>query len=133
MFPLFYLGLLTLIIGILFEFPLITVLSILYLVVPTFLVASQNKLTDAIGFDGGIYKGFYIDFLLYVPFIISFIYSPIINLIVIFIIHLIHIFSPFTHIVSKIVIWLVKIYYPINIYQIYLKISTIQDILFFTN
>lgn len=55
----------------------ITVLSILYLVVPTFLVASQNKLTDAIGFDGGIYKGFYIDFLLYVPFIISFIYKAI--------------------------------------------------------
>lgn len=52
----------------------ITILSSLYLIVPTFLVASQNKLTDAIGFDGGIYKGFYIDFLFYVPFIISFIY-----------------------------------------------------------
>ena len=60
--------------GVLF---VITVLSIMYLVVPTFLVASQNKLTDAIGFDGGIYKGFYIDFLVYVPFIISFIYKAI--------------------------------------------------------
>ena len=57
----------------------ITVLSILYLVLPTFLVASQNKLTDAIGFDGGIYKGFYIDFIFYVPFIISFIYKGIKN------------------------------------------------------
>ena len=55
----------------------ITILSILYLVLPTFLVASQNKLTDAIGFDGGIYKGFYIDFIVYVPFIISFIYKAI--------------------------------------------------------
>ena len=55
----------------------ITVLSIIYLVLPTFLVASQNKLTDAIGFDGGIYKGFYIDFILYVPFIISFVYKAI--------------------------------------------------------
>lgn len=56
---------------------IVTILSILYLVLPTFLVESQNKLTDAIGFDGGIYKGFYIDFIFYVPFIISFIYKGI--------------------------------------------------------
>lgn len=55
----------------------VTILSILYLVLPTFLVESQNKLTDAIGFDGGIYKGFYVDFIFYVPFIISFIYKAI--------------------------------------------------------
>lgn len=56
---------------------IITVLSILYLVVPTFLVESQNKLTDAIGFDGGIYKGFYIDFIIYVPFIILYVFKGI--------------------------------------------------------
>lgn len=55
----------------------ITILSIMYLVLPTFLVESQNKLTDAIGFDGAIYKGFYVDFLFYVPFIITFIYKAI--------------------------------------------------------
>lgn len=56
---------------------IITILSILYLVVPTFLVASQNKLTDAIGFDGGIYKGLYVDFIFYIPFVISFVYKEI--------------------------------------------------------
>ena len=56
---------------------IITIASSLYLILPTFLVASQNKLTDAIGFDGGIYKGFYIDFIFYVPFIISFVYKAI--------------------------------------------------------
>lgn len=49
---------------------IVTVVAILYLVVPTFLVSSQNKLTDAIGFEGGIYKGLFVDFLFYVPFVI---------------------------------------------------------------
>lgn len=49
---------------------LVTVVGILYLVIPTFLVSTQNKLTDAIGFEGGIYKGLFIDFLFYVPFVI---------------------------------------------------------------
>ena len=48
----------------------VTVVAILYLVVPTFLVSTQNKLTDAIGFEGGIYKGLFVDFLFYVPFVI---------------------------------------------------------------
>ena len=55
----------------------ITILSVLYLVVPTFTVETQNKLTDAIGFDGTIYKGLYIDFIFYIPFIVSFIYNSI--------------------------------------------------------
>lgn len=58
---------------------LVTILGILYLVIPTFLVESQNKLTDAIGFDGNIYKGFYIDFIFYVPFVIVFLYKAIKN------------------------------------------------------
>ena len=48
----------------------ITIAAIIYLVVPTFIVSTQNKLTDAIGFEGGIYKGLYVDFLFYVPFVI---------------------------------------------------------------
>lgn len=56
---------------------IITIVAILYLVVPTFLVSTQNKLTDAIGFDGGIYKGLYVDFLIYIPFTILFIYRSI--------------------------------------------------------
>jgi len=51
----------------------VTGLSILYLVVPTFTDSDQNRLTDAIGFDGGIYKALFIDFLFYVPFVILFI------------------------------------------------------------
>lgn len=54
---------------------IVTVLSICYLVIPTFTLSDQNKLTDAIGFDGGIYKSFYQDFLFYIPFIILFIYT----------------------------------------------------------
>ena len=57
----------------------ITILSILYLVVPTFLDADQNKLTDAIGFDGGIYKALFIDFLFYIPFVVLFIFNSIKN------------------------------------------------------
>lgn len=58
---------------------LVTVLSICYLVIPTFTLSDQNKLTDAIGFDGGIYKSLYQDFLFYIPFIILFIYTCIKN------------------------------------------------------
>lgn len=49
---------------------IVTIVAILYLVVPTFLVSTQNKLTDAIGFEGGIYKGLFVDFLFYIPFVI---------------------------------------------------------------
>ena len=49
---------------------IVTIAGILYLVVPTFLVSTQNKLTDAIGFEGGIYKGLFVDFLFYIPFVI---------------------------------------------------------------
>lgn len=49
---------------------LVTILGILYLVLPTFLVSTQNKLTDAIGFEGEIYRAFYNDFIIYVPFVI---------------------------------------------------------------
>lgn len=55
----------------------VTVLSILYLVIPTFTDSDQNKLTDAIGFDGGIYKSLYQDFLFYIPFVVLFIYQTI--------------------------------------------------------
>lgn len=55
----------------------VTILSILYLVIPTFTDSDQNKLTDAIGFEGGIYKSLYQDFLFYVPFVILFIYKTI--------------------------------------------------------
>jgi len=58
---------------------IVTVLSICYLVIPTFTLSDQNKLTDAIGFDGGIYKALYQDFLFYIPFIILFIFSCIKN------------------------------------------------------
>ena len=58
---------------------LVTIVGILYLVIPTFLVSTQNKLTDAIGFEGGIYKGLYIDFLFYIPFAILFIVKAIKN------------------------------------------------------
>lgn len=58
---------------------IVTVLSICYLVIPTFTLSDQNKLTDAIGFDGGIYKSLYQDFLFYIPFIILFIYTCIKN------------------------------------------------------
>lgn len=57
----------------------VTVLAILYLVVPTFTDSDQNKLTDAIGFVGGSYKSLYQDFLFYVPFVILFIYRAIKN------------------------------------------------------
>ena len=52
---------------------IVTVLSVLYLVIPTFTDSDQNKLTDAIGFDGGIYKALFIDFVFYVPFVILFV------------------------------------------------------------
>ena len=57
----------------------VTILSILYLVVPTFTDSDQNRLTDAIGFDGGIYKALFIDFVFYVPFVILFIVNSIRN------------------------------------------------------
>ena len=57
----------------------VTVLSILYLVVPTFTDSDQNRLTDAIGFDGGIYKALFIDFVFYVPFVILFIVNSVRN------------------------------------------------------
>ena len=56
---------------------IITVLAICYLVIPTFTLSDQNRLTDAIGFDGGIYKALYQDFLFYIPFILLFIYKNI--------------------------------------------------------
>ena len=56
---------------------IVTVLSIFYLVIPTFTDSDQNKLTDAIGFEGGIYKSLYQDFLFYIPFVILFIYKTI--------------------------------------------------------
>ena len=49
---------------------IVTIVAITYLVIPTFLVSTQNKLTDAIGFEGGIYKGLFIDFLFYIPFVV---------------------------------------------------------------
>lgn len=58
---------------------IITILAILYLVVPTFTDSDQNKLTDAIGFVGGSYKSLYQDFLFYIPFVILFIYRSLKN------------------------------------------------------
>lgn len=55
----------------------VTVLAIFYLVIPTFTDSDQNKLTDAIGFEGGIYKSLYQDFLFYIPFVVLFIYKGI--------------------------------------------------------
>ncbi|MBQ7410861.1 MAG: hypothetical protein IJW20_05730 [Clostridia bacterium] len=55
----------------------VTIVSIFYLVIPTFTDSDQNKLTDAIGFEGGIYKSLYQDFLFYIPFVILFIYKTI--------------------------------------------------------
>ena len=55
----------------------VTVLAIFYLVIPTFTDSDQNKLTDAIGFEGGIYKSLYQDFLFYIPFVVLFIYKTI--------------------------------------------------------
>lgn len=57
----------------------LTILAILYLVVPTFIDTDQNKLTDAIGFIGGSYKSLYQDFLFYIPFVVLFIYKSIKN------------------------------------------------------
>ena len=56
---------------------IVTIVSIFYLVIPTFTDSDQNKLTDAIGFEGGIYKSLYQDFLFYIPFVILFIYKTI--------------------------------------------------------
>ena len=56
---------------------IVTIISIFYLVIPTFTDSDQNKLTDAIGFEGGIYKSLYQDFLFYIPFVILFIYKTI--------------------------------------------------------
>lgn len=56
---------------------IVTILSILYLVIPTFTDSEQNKLTDAIGFDGLIYKALYEDFIFYIPFLAIFIYKTI--------------------------------------------------------
>ena len=58
---------------------IVTILAICYLVIPTFTLSDQNKLTDAIGFDGGIYKALYQDFLFYIPFVILFIFKAIKN------------------------------------------------------
>ena len=58
---------------------IVTIVSIFYLVIPTFTDSDQNKLTDAIGFEGGIYKSLYQDFLFYIPFAIMFIYKTIKN------------------------------------------------------
>ena len=58
---------------------IVTILAILYLVVPTFTDSDQNKLTDAIGFVGGSYKSLYQDFLFYIPFVILFIYKSLKN------------------------------------------------------
>lgn len=58
---------------------IVTILSICYLVIPTFTLSDQNKLTDAIGFDGQIYKALYQDFLFYIPFIVLFIIRGIRN------------------------------------------------------
>lgn len=58
---------------------ILTILAIMYLVVPTFTDSDQNKLTDAIGFVGGSYKALYQDFLFYIPFVILFIYKSIKN------------------------------------------------------
>ena len=55
----------------------VTIVSIFYLVIPTFTDSDQNKLTDAIGFEGGIYKSLYQDFLFYIPFVILFVYKTI--------------------------------------------------------
>lgn len=55
----------------------VTILSIFYLVIPTFTDSDQNKLTDAIGFEGGIYKSLYQDFLFYIPFVALFVYRTI--------------------------------------------------------
>lgn len=57
----------------------LTILAIIYLVVPTFTDSDQNKLTDAIGFVGGSYKSLYQDFLFYIPFVALFIYKSIKN------------------------------------------------------
>lgn len=54
---------------------LVTVLAILYLVIPTFTDSDQNKLTDAIGFVGGCYKSLYQDLLFYIPFVAIFVYK----------------------------------------------------------
>lgn len=56
---------------------LVTILAILYLVLPTFTDTDQNKLTDAIGFVGGCYKSLYQDLLFYIPFVAIFIYKSI--------------------------------------------------------
>ena len=56
---------------------IVTIVSIFYLVIPTFTDSDQNKLTDAIGFEGGIYKSLYQDFLFYIPFVVLFIYKTI--------------------------------------------------------
>ena len=56
---------------------ILTILAICYLVIPTFTDSDQNKLTDAIGFDGGIYKALYQDFLFYIPLLVLFIYKTI--------------------------------------------------------
>ncbi len=55
----------------------VTILSIFYLVIPTFTDSDQNKLTDAIGFVGGSYKSLYQDFLFYIPFVVLFVYKSI--------------------------------------------------------
>ena len=56
---------------------IVTIVSIFYLVIPTFTDSDQNKLTDAIGFEGGIYKSLYQDFMFYIPFVVLFIYKTI--------------------------------------------------------
>ena len=117
--------------GILF---IVTILGILYLVVPTFLVASQNKLTDAIGFDGNIYKGFYIDFIFYVPFVIVFLYrgikekkiSPIlIAFLIIAFQALISLVGLFAGIVSA--YYYYKIYYIMYILLVYIAMEIICE------
>lgn len=47
---------------------LVTILGIAYLVVPTFYIASQSNLKDALLNDGGMYKELYKNFIFYIPF-----------------------------------------------------------------
>ena len=58
---------------------LVTILSICYLVIPTFTDSDQNRLTDAIGFVGQTYTQLFVDFVFYIPLAILFVYKTIKN------------------------------------------------------
>lgn len=58
---------------------LVTILSICYLVIPTFTDSDQNRLTDAIGFVGQTYTQLFVDFVFYIPLAIFFIAKTIKN------------------------------------------------------